>query len=63
VEVNTITSEMKEDNSITCADEGRIELDDKEKNIMPKTLSLKKCHDEWKRGRRSTSATKDKKRL
>jgi catabolite regulation protein CreA len=45
VEVNTNASEMKEDNSITCADEGRIELHDKEKNIVPETLSLKKCHD------------------
>jgi hypothetical protein len=30
---------------------------------VPETLSLKKCHDGWKRGRRSIGATKDKKRL
>jgi hypothetical protein len=45
VEANTITSEVEEDDSTTCVNEGRIELNDEEESNVPKTLSLKRCHD------------------
>ncbi len=45
VEANTIISEVEKDDSIACVDEGRIELDDEEESNVPKTLSLKRCHD------------------
>jgi hypothetical protein len=42
VEVNINISEMKEDNSTTCANEGRTESDDKEKKHYAKDTKPKK---------------------
>jgi hypothetical protein len=37
VEVKIINNEVEKEDNNTCPDGGMIELDDKEKNMMPKT--------------------------
>jgi hypothetical protein len=42
VEANTITNEVEKEDSTTCTNVGMMELDDEEKNMIPKPQSPEK---------------------